>query len=262
MGGFRNPENREGHSMTPKNIWILIALAAGGWVVSQRSSGFSWPTILGPNGISFGTPTTRQWGGKPVGFMSGSRYTPERKALAAYAMVEARDLGIPPEGFAFQLWVESRYNANIESPVGALGIAQMMPLTGESYGLVTGVTPELAAEYKRKYKGASAEGKKAAAHWLMAQPGVQDNRNDARASIRAGALYMKRLYEKFGNWAEAVGAYNCGAGCMGGRLRRGTSVPQETQNYISAIAPYYHSTPKPHLVGPEVRAKYPWPARA
>ena len=58
---------------------------------------------------------------------------------------------IPPEGLAVQFWVESQYNRNIVSPVGAKGVAQFMPLTGAAYGLVTGVTPAMEKEYKARY---------------------------------------------------------------------------------------------------------------
>ena len=101
-----------------------------------------------------------------------------------------------------------------------------------------------------------------AAEWLLSQPGVLDNRDDARASIVAGAKLMKRNYTQLGNWAEAAGAYNCGAGCMKNRLRKGTLAPKETQNYMAAIGPYYHSTPTPHLIAPEVVAAHPWPTKA
>jgi hypothetical protein len=229
----------------------------------KKGDSGKWPTILGPlGGIKWGTPTTRQWKGQPVGFMSGRKYTNTRKNLAKYTMKVAKDMGIPPEGLAVQFWVESQYNRNIVSPVGAKGIAQFMPLTGAAYGLVTGVTPAMEKEYKKRYRRGTAAQKMAAADWLLAQPGVTDNRDDARASIVAGAKYMKRNYTQLDkNWANAVGAYNCGAGCMKNRLRKGTLVPKETQNYIAAIAPYYHSTPVPTLVGPQAVASHPWPTK-
>jgi len=272
-----------------KQPWYWGVVGAIGLIFFQRSrkkkqlalspSGKAWPTILGPlGGIKFGTPTTRQWKGKPIGFMSGRKYTNMRQNLAKYTMKVAEDMGIPPEGLAVQFWVESQYNPTIESPVGAKGVAQFMPLTAAAYGLVDGVTPAMEREYKRRYADTgpkkqpgessgdyyrrTAKVKKAAGDWLVSQPGVTDNRDDARASIVAGAKYMKRNYTQLGkNWAHAVGAYNCGAGCMKNRLRKGTKVPNETQNYIAGIAPYYHSEPEPHLVGPEAVASHPWPAK-
>jgi len=259
--------------------WLAVSGVAVFFFTRKKGESGKWPTIMGPLGIKWGTPTTRQWDGKSVGFMSGRKYTNTRKNLAKYTMKVAKDMGIPPEGLAFQFWVESQYNRNIVSPVGAKGIAQFMPLTGAAYGLVTGVTPAMEKEYKRQYRAASvpkrqpgeskgayykrtAAKRMAAANWLLAQPGVTDNRDDARASIVAGAKYMKRNYTQLDkNWANAVGAYNCGAGCMKNRLRKGTLVPEETQKYIAAIAPYYHSTPVPTLVPPAVIAAHPWPTK-
>ena len=51
---------------------------------------------MGPLGIKWGTPTTRQWKGQPVGFMSGRKYTNERKNLAKYTMKVAKDMGDSP----------------------------------------------------------------------------------------------------------------------------------------------------------------------
>lgn len=191
-----------------------------------------------------------------VPFMARANQT--QRNLAEYARQVAKREGIPESGLPFQLWIESRFE-DVESPVGARGVAQFMPLTGSEYGLVTGVTSSLRDEYKSRYRGASASGKLAAAHWLMSQPGVTDNRDDARASIDAAGRLMKHLYDRLGNWAHAVAAYNCGRGCVQNRLDRGTELPNETQKYVTMIGPYYEEAESPHLVSSSVKADYPWP---
>jgi len=245
-------------------------------LLSARAKTGKWPTIIKDGKLNFGAPTTRFWDGKRVKFMSGRRYSTARKNLAEYARQVAVREGIPPDGFVVQLWVESAFNPQAESVVAARGIGQFMPLTGRDYGLVTGITDADAAEYTRRYKAAGKlerrsdeserawknrkyKGKREAAHWLLAQPGVQDNRDDARASINAAARYMKRLYGKLGNWAHAAGGYNCGRGCMSNRLRKGTLAPKETQRYMTTIGPYYQADFAPHLVSAEMKAAHPWP---
>lgn len=81
------------------------------------------------------------------------------------------------------------------SPKGAQGIAQFMPDTARELG----VNP---------LKPASA--------------------------IPGAARYLSQLYDRFGNWRDALAAYNWGLGNVS-RVRDFDLWPTETRNYVSSI---------------------------
>jgi soluble lytic murein transglycosylase-like protein len=114
------------------------------------------------------------------------------------AAAEAKH-GIPSTMLERLLWQESRYRADIidgrvKSPVGAAGIAQFMPATAREFGI--------------------------------------DPLNPAQA-IDAAGRYLRRLHNRFGNWTEALAAYNWGQGNVS---RKGLSqAPRETRNYYGQI---------------------------
>lgn len=93
------------------------------------------------------------------------------------------------------VWQESRWRANAISPVGARGLAQLMPGTARELGV---------------------------------------NANDPFANLEGGARYLRQQIDRFGGDIErALAAYNAGPGRVvraGGipRIR-------ETQNYVASI---------------------------
>ena len=107
--------------------------------------------------------------------------------------------GIPAMLLERLLWQESRYREDIitgrvRSPAGALGIAQFMPATAAEIGV--------------------------------------DPLNPTQA-IDGAARYLRSLYGTFGNWTEALAAYNWGIGNV---TRRGLdAAPRETRNYFTNI---------------------------
>lgn len=121
-------------------------------------------------------------------------------AIYAGAIADAENrYGIPTGMLERLLYQESRYRADIisgakTSPAGAQGIAQFMPATAAEMGI---------------------------------------NPLDPFASIDAAGAYLARLYRMFGNWTQALAAYNWG---MGNVQRRGlANAPAETVAYYSNI---------------------------
>lgn len=111
----------------------------------------------------------------------------------------AREHGIPFALLARVLWEESRFRQDIidgttRSPAGALGIAQFMPATAAELG----IDP--------------------------LKPGQ---------AIDGCARYLRRLYDRFGTWRQAVAAYNWGQGNVN---RYGLAkAPEETQRYMREV---------------------------
>lgn len=110
---------------------------------------------------------------------------------------EAERFGVPADLLLRQLQQESGLNPNARSPAGAQGIAQFMPGTAKTYGV-----------------------------------NLHDNR--AGDDIRGAAQMMRDLLRRFnGNEAEALAAYNAGAGAV----ERYHGVPPfaETKAYVRSI---------------------------
>lgn len=125
-------------------------------------------------------------------------WRPPAQYAGTIAAAEGR-AGLPVDMLARLLYQESRYRADIisgatRSPVGALGIAQFMPATAAEFGI--------------------------------------DPLNPVQA-INAAADYLRRLFDRFGNWSEALAAYNWGQGNVS---RKGlAAAPRETRLYYSQI---------------------------
>jgi membrane-bound lytic murein transglycosylase D len=96
-----------------------------------------------------------------------------------------RERGLPPE-LTFLPIVESSYDADARSSVGAMGIWQFMPRTGREYMRVGG--------------------------------GI-DERRDPMDSSRAAAAYLKQAYEYLGTWPLAITSYNYGQGGMARKIQ-------------------------------------------
>lgn len=146
--------------------------------------------------------------------MGATNYKVNEYPKYATAIREAETrYGIPTDLLARLLYQESRYRPDVisgaqRSSVGATGIAQFMPRTGEEYGLVT-------------YEGNVI---------------ISDRRLDPFASIDAAGRYLRMLYRMFNNWQDALMAYNWGPGNVA-KYNRGepVTVPIETSQYVAQI---------------------------
>ena len=107
--------------------------------------------------------------------------------------------------------VESGFDRRAESPVGALGMFQLMPATAKQYGLSL---------------------------WPF------DERKQLEPAARAAAKHLRHLHQLFGDWRLAVAAYNCGEGRVQKTLARyktksyariATHLPAETQMYVPKV---------------------------
>jgi soluble lytic murein transglycosylase-like protein len=122
----------------------------------------------------------------------------ETDALARAIFEESRRYELDPHLVLAVMHVESRFNAFALSPVGAMGLMQVMPATGE----------EMAAELGIEWHGAQT---------LF----------DPMLNLRLGVAYLKQLESRYGNIATALAAYNWGPGHIDRRLRRGRALPTE-----------------------------------
>lgn len=120
----------------------------------------------------------------------------------SYVESNARRFGVPPALVQSVIGAESGGRANAVSRAGAGGYMQLMPNTY--------------AELAQKH-------------------GFGEDRFDPANNIGAGTSYMRQLYDKYGNWPDAIAAYNAGPGRVD-RVKAGTStMPAETQAYVPGV---------------------------
>lgn len=129
----------------------------------------------------------------------------------------AQEFGIDSLLLASVIKAESGFNPSAKSPVGAIGLSQLMPSTAKELG----VDPY-----------------------------------DTRDNIRGGAMYLSKMLKRFnGNYHQALAAYNAGPGAVNdwlygtnksGRnkgLRKSVNgIPdfKETKQYIPKVLGYYN----------------------
>ncbi len=106
----------------------------------------------------------------------------------------ARKHGIPEDLFLRLVQQESGFNPNARSHKGAIGLAQLMPATARA---------------------------------------LRVNPNDPKQNLEGGARYLKKMYQKFGNWRLALAAYNAGPGAV--EKHNGVPPYRETKNYVRKI---------------------------
>lgn len=108
--------------------------------------------------------------------------------------------------------VESALNPNAISPAHAVGLWQFMPETAREQGLRID-----------RYV---------------------DERRDPYRSTQGALTYLRKLHERFDDWALALAAYNAGAGRVNRAIRKAQStdfwkvreyLPRETSNYVPAF---------------------------
>jgi len=158
--------------------------------------------------------TNRHWSDanyltQPVFSQSGYQSQPKAQKRSDRAgipgMIEtvAASMGVDPDVAVNLASAESAFNPKAVSPVGAVGLMQMMPETLREVAPKVGITEE------QYYK-------------------------DPHAQIRAGMYYFKqKLEENGGNYARALAAYNAGSGGLQ-KIKEGASYG-ETNDYVYKI---------------------------
>ena len=132
------------------------------------------------------------------------------KTVVYFPMFEKkfREANMPME-LKYLAIVESALKPKAVSRVGAGGLWQFMPATGESYGL-----------YISEHR---------------------DDRSDPEMATEGAIAYLKKQYARFGNWELAIASYNSGPGRVNRAVKRARSksfwkvqryLPRETRAYV------------------------------
>jgi soluble lytic murein transglycosylase len=135
---------------------------------------------------------------RPTGLTPG-----ELDEVARTVVGEADRHALEPSLVLAVMHVESRYYNFAVSPVGAMGLMQVMPETGE----------ELAARLGIRWTGPQT----------LFEPTV---------NIRLGVAYLRQLSDRYGSLSTALAAYNWGPGRIDRRLRLGTAMPEQYPSLV------------------------------
>ena len=107
------------------------------------------------------------------------------REYAEYVTVYAEKYGVPEELVYAVIRTESDFDSGAVSPVGAVGLMQLMPSTFE---------------------------------WLTDDMLFEHLENgmlyDPETNIRYGTYCLSYLYDRYGNWETAIAAYNGGLGIV------------------------------------------------
>jgi soluble lytic murein transglycosylase len=135
---------------------------------------------------------------RPTGLTAG-----EVDAVARTIVVEARRYALEPSLVLAVMHVESRFYNFAVSPVGAIGLMQVMPDTGAYLAARIGID------------------------WVGPQTLF-----DPTTNVRLGVAYLRELSDRYGSLATALAAYNWGPGRIDRRLRLGTALPDQYPNLV------------------------------
>jgi soluble lytic murein transglycosylase-like protein len=110
-----------------------------------------------------------------------------------HVLNSASKYGIPYNILASLIDTESTFNPKATSKAGAVGIAQLMPDVAKKYGI---------------------------------------DPTDPQQAIETASKILKHNYELFGNWKQAIAAYNSG---ISGVSNYGENLPKGLSNYVEKI---------------------------
>jgi len=147
---------------------------------------------------------------------------PNLERYATLIDASARTQGLDPSLVKAMIAVESAFEPQAVSPKGALGLMQIMPATGERYGV--------AANARRT---------------------IEQQLFDPATNLRIGTRYLRDLLQRFGqDLSLALAAYNAGEGAVEQYARTIPPYP-ETRDYVALVQQFEaYYRPPPPVVAP------------
>lgn len=134
----------------------------------------------------------------------------EPHPYAPHVADASRRFGIPERWIWSVMRAESGGRSRAVSPVGAMGLMQIMPRTWSI----------LAARY-----------------------GLGSDPFDVRANIHGGAAYLRLMWDRYGDLRLMLAAYNAGPGRVDEYRAGLRHLPAETRSYVARLAPFLIGAP-------------------
>ena len=120
----------------------------------------------------------------------------------------ARNYDLDPTLLAAVIYAESRFDPNVESPAGAVGLMQLLPETAEGIALRTGGTRFVVADLR-----------------------------DPEINVRYGSWYLDHLRDRYGGDLRlTLAAYHAGQGNVDRWRAEGSGIAfPETRAYVDEV---------------------------
>ena len=119
----------------------------------------------------------------------------------------ARKYGLDPALLAAVIYAESRFDADVESSAGAVGLMQLLPQTAKGIALRTGGARFMVSDL-----------------------------SDPEINVRYGSWYLRHLLDKYGSEALALAAYNAGQANVDRWQAEGGEIGfPETRAYVERV---------------------------
>lgn len=129
----------------------------------------------------------------------------EVRRAAEALIAESKRNRIDPALVLAVMHTESGYYNFARSSVGALGLMQIMPATGEMLAREAGIA----------WTGPD----------MLFEPTL---------NLRLGTRYLALLHARYGNWTKALAAYNWGPGAIDRKLAEGETLPVQYTDRVYA----------------------------
>ncbi|KAB2680931.1 lytic transglycosylase domain-containing protein [Brucella pseudintermedia] len=165
-----------------------------------RSSAVRRSALLLLSGLIFATATTPTVLAQIASPASAVAAHPH----AAHIAEASRRFGIPPAWIVAVMRAESAGDVRAVSSAGAMGLMQVMPDTW--------------AELRVRYS-------------------LGRNPYDPRNNILAGTAYLREMWDRYGDIAAMLTAYNAGPARYDEHRSKGRPLPAETRAYVASLAP-------------------------
>jgi hypothetical protein len=198
------------------------------------------PVVMAPDPDPSGAPPAREETPRSAQVVEiaeflATRHTgllrDEIDALAGTIVDEARRHRLDPTLVLAVMHVESRYNNFALSPVGAVGLMQILPSTGEALAAKEGIV------------------------WAGTRTLLEPTTN-----VRLGVAYLRELADRYGDLPTALAAYNWGPGHIDWRLQTGTALPTEYPSLVLAAHAARRDPPVRSRPARSTRVEPPKPA--
>ncbi|KGJ05231.1 Transglycosylase SLT domain-containing protein [Paracoccus halophilus] len=191
---------------------LTAASTLAGWSQSGDRAAWRYAVLLTAAMLSLGAGST----------MAVAQSTPMVRTAAvdphaAHIADAARRFGIPEHWIIAVLRTESVGDVRAVSSAGAMGLMQVMPDTWAGLRI---------------------------RHRLGRDP------YDPRDNILAGTAYLREMFDRYGNVAAMLAAYNAGPGRYDEYLATGRALPPETRAYVAALAPVLGGEASPDAAPP------------
>ncbi|KCZ50379.1 hypothetical protein HY2_14230 [Hyphomonas pacifica] len=191
---------------------MTAASMLAGWSQSGDRAAWRYVVLLTAAMLSLGAGST----------MAVAQSTPMVRTAAvdphaAHIAEASQRFGISEHWIRAVLRTESAGDVRAVSSAGAMGLMQVMPDTWAGLRI---------------------------RHRLGRDP------FEPRDNILAGTAYLREMFDRYGNVAAMLAAYNAGPGRYDEYLETGRALPPETRAYVAALAPILGGAASPDAAPP------------